>query len=244
MMGLGNGTWNNTGSGFESNNVLLGYGGNYLSLNTNYSNGGIGGMYIDIPGVNLTGSISSWGQQIQNHANSFLGDWYGPGGQANWFFGAAATFSSIKGGLNAERMYGEGIRRGISANYQLTGRNLSQFGKMASTEASMPISSLAKWGGIAGQASFFAGVAMDGIAVANGEISPNKFYLNTGMGAYGTWVNPAAGILYFGIDAFYPGGWDGAMKDTELRQAKFDRIINANSGMPRQYIFPYGSQKF
>lgn len=64
------------------------------------------------------------------------------------------------------------------------------------------------------------------------------------MGYFSLKLNPFAGALYFGIDAFYPGGWDQAMKDTEVRQAEYDRIINQNSDMPRQYIFPYGSQKF
>ena len=191
---------------------------------------------------------------VSNYINQKINnsDWYGTGGKGNWFFGVAATFSSIKGGLNAERMYAQGIRGGLAGNYILTGRNLSLFGKAAATEASLPISSVAKWGGIAGKASFWGGVAMDGIGVYNYYNNPNspnavhpaKAGLNTTMGAYGTWVNPAAGILYFGIDAFYPGGWDGAMNDTAIRQSEFDRIINANSGMPRQYIFPYGSQKF
>ena len=71
------------------------------------------------------------------------------------------------------------------------------------------------------------------------------------MGAYGlTPVGAIPAMLYFGVDAFYPGGWTGdanhpgAIKDTERRQAEFDNIINVNSGIPRQYIFPYGSQKF
>jgi len=96
---------------------------------------------------------------------------------------------------------------------------------------------------------------MDGIGVKNyyndptspNAVHPAKAGLNTGIGAIGVWGGPGGAVLslfYFGIDAFYPGGWDGAMRDTERRQAEFDRIFNANSGMPRQYIFPYGSQKF
>lgn len=76
------------------------------------------------------------------------------------------------------------------------------------------------------------------------SVHPNKAKLNAGVGLYGLLINPIPSIFYSGIDTFYPGGWDGAMKDTAVRQAEFDRVVNKNSGMAPQYIFPYGSQKF
>lgn len=99
------------------------------------------------------------------------------------------------------------------------------------------------------------GLALDTKGVINyynpnvGPKSPNSVHpakagLNTGMAAYGLYINPIPALLYSGIDTFYPGGWDGAMKDTAVRQAEFDRVVNKNSGIPRQFIFPYGSQKF
>lgn len=155
-------------------------------------------------------------------------NWYGPGGQANWFLGAGAAFSAMKGGLNAERMYGEGIRRGLAGNYALTGRNLSLFGKMAATDASMPISSLAKWGGIAGKVSFGAGIIMNEIAVSNGTITREKANLDATMGAYGlTGVGTIPSILYFGIDSFYPGGWVGA-SETATRTEIYEQQMTGH----------------
>ncbi|UCA62219.1 hypothetical protein KB553_20420 [Chryseobacterium rhizoplanae] len=54
MYNLG-GSWYNVGNGFmDSNNILLGYSGNYLSLNSNYKEGGIGELETEIP-VFVTG---------------------------------------------------------------------------------------------------------------------------------------------------------------------------------------------
>ena len=53
------------------------------------------------------------------------------------------------------------------------------------------------------------------------SVSPQKAGLNTGVALYSFTINPAVGILYFGIDAFYPGGLGGYMNDT-------DRIIQRN----------------
>ncbi|MFP3834161.1 DUF6443 domain-containing protein [Chryseobacterium sp. SIMBA_028] len=170
-------------------------------------------------------------------------NWYGPGGQANWAFGTGATLSGFKGVLNSDQMYSQGIRRGLSGNYQLTGRNLSLFGKSAMTDATVPISKFGKWGGIAGKASFFAGVAMDGVGVYNYTQNPNspnavhpaKAGLNTTMGAIGVWGGPPGAVVsaaYFGIDAFYPGGWAGAAADQ-------DRLYQENKAINPDYqMFP------
>ncbi|MCL9803987.1 RHS repeat-associated core domain-containing protein [Flavobacterium amniphilum] len=100
-----------------------------------------------------------------------------------------------------------------------------------------------------------AGLVFDGIGVYNyyqnpndpNAVSPAKASLNTGMAAYGLWGGPgglALSLGYGALEAFYPGGAAKAMEDTGKRQVEFDRIINKNSGMAPQYIFPYGSQKF
>ena len=100
-----------------------------------------------------------------------------------------------------------------------------------------------------------AGLVFDGIGVYNyyqnpndpSAVSPAKASLNTGMAAYGLWGGPGGLTLSLGygaLEAFYPGGAAKAMEDTANRQIEFDRIINKNSGMAPQYIFPYGSQKF
>lgn len=41
-------------------------------------------------------------------------------------------------------------------------------------------------------------------------VSPTQFKINTGVDAYSLTVNPAAGLLYFGFEQFYPGGFKGA----------------------------------
>ncbi len=84
--------------------------------------------------------------------------------------------------------------------------------------------SIAKIAKVAGVASLGLGVAMDVKGVFNyydnpdspNSVSPAKFGLNTTIGVYGLW-NPAS-ILYFGIDAFYPGGWNGAANNYESLQ--------------------------
>lgn len=43
-------------------------------------------------------------------------------------------------------------------------------------------------------------------------VSPNKAAVNTEVTAWSLFVSPPVGVLYFGIDAFYPGGWPEAMR--------------------------------
>ncbi|MCQ4142530.1 hypothetical protein [Chryseobacterium sp. EO14] len=233
MWSLGEGTWTNTGYGFESgSHIALGYDGSYKSLNTTLDG------YINIPEVVLSGNSSGWGSQMQNHFNAFMKDWYTPLGRGNWFFGTGATLSGFAGIVQSEDMYAQGIRRGLTGNYQLTGRNLSQFGKMPMTNATKPISGLAKWGGIAGKVSFGIGVILDYKALQRGEISENKFYLNTGIGAYGlTGVGAIPSILYFGIDAFYPGGWTGNEKHPGVLNDQ-TRLDQENRFNPYWQLFP------
>jgi len=242
MLSLGEGTWTNTGYGFESgSHIALGYDGSYKSLNTTLDG------YINIPEVVLSGNSSGWGAQMQNHFNSFMKDWYTWGGRGNWFFGTGATLSGFAGIVQSENMYAQGIRRGLTGNYQLTGRNLSQFGRMPMTSATAPVSGLAKWGGFAGKVSFGIGVVMDGVGVYNYYYNPNsknkvhpaKAGLNTTIGAYGlTGAGTIPAILYFGVDAFYPGGWEGYGNDYESIQSENSKII------PGFITAPYGSQKF
>jgi len=46
-------------------------------------------------------------------------------------------------------------------------------------------------------------------------VSPTNATINLSVAAYSYYINPAVGILYFGIDLFYPGGWRGAMEMQE-----------------------------
>ncbi|GLU54948.1 DUF6443 domain-containing protein [Dyadobacter frigoris] len=52
---------------------------------------------------------------------------------------------------------------------------------------------------------------------ASGAVHPGKATLNTAVGIWGVTVGSAVGFtggaVYFGIDTFYPGGWNGAMNN-------------------------------
>ncbi|SDM14510.1 hypothetical protein SAMN05216273_11486 [Chryseobacterium taihuense] len=243
MLALG-GDWYNAGYGFESSDhIALGYNGSYLSLNTLIDG------FIDIPEVVLTGSSSGWGSQIFGHVKSFMDNWYSPGGKLNWFVSSAATaLENTAGSFRITN--GDYNGSSFSPKYY-------QSAWTGGSRARITTYNISKIGGFVGKASFGAAVVMDGVGVynyyrnpdSNNKIHPAKFGVNTAIGLYSLKINPAAGIIYFGIDAFYPGGWTGdekhpgAIKDIDRRQAEFDAIFK-NSDMPRQYIFPYGSQKF
>lgn len=73
-----------------------------------------------------------------------------------------------------------------------------------------------------GYATAGAGLIMDGVGVLNyydnpnspNAVSPGKAFFNTGMSALGfTGVGTIPSLIYFGVDAFYPGGAQGYMSD-------------------------------
>ncbi|OJX28470.1 MAG: hypothetical protein BGO86_07625 [Chryseobacterium sp. 36-9] len=66
-------SWYNTGIGFESSESIgIDYNGNWTSLNTNYSNGGIGERIVNLPGVTVNGqgSAGSWNSSSNYAYNS------------------------------------------------------------------------------------------------------------------------------------------------------------------------------
>ncbi len=69
------------------------------------------------------------------------------------------------------------------------------------------------------------------------SVNPGKAGLNLGMGLYGIFINPIPSLMYSGIDTFYPGGWDQAMKDQD-RLNRENKAIN-----PDFQLFP-GAMKF
>lgn len=174
-----------------------------------------------------------------NNLNS--GDWYGPSGRVNWAFAVASSVGVVKGTLNSEQMYAQGIRRGLSGNYQLSGRNFSLFREAPMTKATIPMSKVGQWAGGMGEASFYVGLLMDGVGVWNYTKDPNspnavhpaKAGVNTIMGAMGNYGGTLMAIpssLYFGIDAFYTrsgGGWGGLAIDQE-RLYRDNKAINPN----------------
>lgn len=64
-----------------------------------------------------------------------------------------------------------------------------------------------------GQVTFLEGIAIDSYGVATGKTSVAKAGTNLGVGLYGMYVNPFVGALYGGLEAFYPGGTEGAVSD-------------------------------
>ncbi|UWX62176.1 RHS repeat-associated core domain-containing protein [Chryseobacterium oranimense] len=168
-------------------------------------------------------------QMLKLKTSGMLDDWYGLAGKGNWFFGTAAVLSGFAGTVKSQQMYAQGIRRGISGNYQLTGRNLSQFGKMTVTEATMPISKIGRVAKFAGHASFYLGIAFDTMGVINGDVSVGKAAINTGFGAVGNWggsIGASLSTVYFGVDNFYPGGWPQLFDDGNMVQRELDEGFN------------------
>ena len=70
------------------------------------------------------------------------------------------------------------------------------------------------------------GIAIDYVSYRKGEISGGEFGFKTGMGLYGlTGVGTIPSVLYFGVDAFYPGGWQGAMDVLDRNQRANQEIL-------------------
>ncbi|WP_081873933.1 DUF6443 domain-containing protein [Chryseobacterium sp. JM1] len=215
------------GSGFGggNGNSLFGETQAYKDLMEAFFNGGTGGLinknntlrwwtdYED-PDSDVTGLGTL--NMLKLKASNTLNKWYSLGGQGNWFFGTGAALSGFAGAVQSEQMYTQGIRGGLSGNYALTGRNLSLFRDMPMTKVSMPISQLARWGGIAGRVSVGFGIAADSYMWYNGKISGAKFGVNTSVGVWGlTGVGTIPAIFYFGAESFVTGGFEGFMNGAE-----------------------------
>lgn len=138
-------------------------------------------------------------------------EWYSFGGRGNW--GIATGAASLEHFSGQARV----TTTGSSIKLYRPNANGNVFIKNAYTKTT----GLSKIGSSIGTASFFLGVAFDGIGVLNymndpsssNSVHPNKAALNTVMGYVG-WKGGAYGAiistLYFGVDNYYPGGWVGA----------------------------------
>ena len=164
-----------------------------------------------------------------------VNNWYSLTGKGNWFFGTAGVLSGFAGVVDSHSMYSQGIRRGISGNYQLTGRNLSQFGKMAMTDATQPVSNLARNSRFVGHLSFGIGVISDIGGMATGQVSVGKALINTGFGVAGNWggsIGSSLSTVYFAVDNFYDDGkgnqgWPGFFNNANNFQRELDEGINS-----------------
>jgi len=131
--------------------------------------------------------------------------WYEKKSKANWFL---STY-----GLGMEYLTGK-TRVGNNLKLYLE----REGGRVLNGNQHVITRALVKWGKFLGNISFWTGFVLDlqGVSVwtqnpeSSNAVHPTKFGVNTAMGIFGLKVNQLAGILYFGIDAFYPGGWIGS----------------------------------
>ncbi|MCS4300649.1 RHS repeat-associated protein [Chryseobacterium sp. BIGb0232] len=190
--------------------------------------------------LNLNGSDVPEIRQSYYNFNPYKPDntpeWYSTGGRGNWGLGVVGTA--------VEKISGEARVTSVGSTIKLYRPNAN--GNVFIKNAYTKTIGLKGVGEMVGKGSFWLGVAMDARGVYNyyynpestNKVHPAKAGLNTAIGAYGTWINPAAGILYFGVDAFYPGGWEGYGNDYQSIQSDNAAI------MPGFITAPYGSQKF
>lgn len=155
-------------------------------------------------------------------------NWYEAGGKINWYLGTSASIFEN----------GSGITR-VGTDWSI--HTATATCRVFQGNQYVKTFSVSKTAGLIGKVSFFAGVVMDAKGVYTyykkgadnlNAVHPAKAGLNTTMGAYGVWVNPIAANLYYGVDAFYPGGWKGAATDQ-------DRLIQENREIdPNFKLFP------
>jgi RHS repeat-associated protein len=82
------------------------------------------------------------------------------------------------------------------------------------------------------------GIGIDYISYKRGELSGAKFSLNTGVGLYGlTGIGTIPAMLYFGVDAFYPGGWLGDGKNPGAIKATSNLIEQNKAIVPNFNLY-------
>lgn len=94
-----------------------------------------------------------------------------------------------------------------------------------------------------GAASNLLSVGLDAYAYRNNQISGAKFGLNTSVTAWGVGVGSAGmaipgfvgGALYFGVDSFYPGGFNGAMQQNSSLIQQNQAILGSGFNLYRDH---------
>ncbi|WP_159479086.1 DUF6443 domain-containing protein [Chryseobacterium sp. 18068] len=191
--------WGTGGSGFSTFGQTPAYG----ALMSSVLNGGGFSLsnqnntlwwWTTPSGMDYAGSANMMKLNTQNKQNDF--NWYGKGGKINWFVASAgASFGEF-----GKRLYVGTARPGSPVNF--LGTKLYGNGKTF-----IKPSHAAK---LVGRFSLGVAVFLDYNAYKQGEISTAKFISNTLIGGYGlTAVGTIPATVYFGVDAFYPGGWTG-----------------------------------
>lgn len=228
--GIGGGGGGLGGFGTSGFAGSFGGGGGMGSGGFGGSNGGYtkisfwtdGTLYPNEDGYQSIQELINWNIKIYNQNFDNNVNWYGPGGKGNWFFGTSATTIG----------YVEGSFRMTNGAYNGSAWSPKYYpsGWTGGSRARISTYNISKIGKGLGTASFFLGLAFDGVGVWNytqnpksdNAVHPGKAALNTGMGYLG-WKGGAPGAiiatLYFGIDNFYPGGWVGASETAARTEA-------------------------
>ena len=119
-------------------------------------------------------------------------------------------------------------KRGFSPSYYKNAWRGNQYAKTFN---------IAKMGKGLGNATVVAGTIVDVYGVINyyklGEDSENAVHpgeaaTNVSLTVYGIWVNPAASIIYGGVEAFYPGGFSGMLQHQNQGQQENQKILGNN----------------
>lgn len=143
--------------------------------------------------------VDNYGKSVDQEENRQVppgggasSSWYEIGSKVNAVVGAVATGAgysdaNVKVALNISTKY-------LKANFAKT----MQIGKIAR---------------VVGVAGYMAGTAMDFIALRKGLIGGGKFTTNFVIGAVGLTEGAPLAVMYFGMDAFYPGGVNGFKDD-------------------------------
>lgn len=137
-----------------------------------------------------------------------------------------AAGSQVNSGIAAIAGYGEYAagKSSISGNLDL----YKDF-KGNQYRATVQVSQVMR---VVGAATVVGGFALDLAMVYNGEIGPTKMGVNTGAGLVGLYGGPlgaGAAVVYFGLEAAYPGGAVGALNDYSAiagQMSKVDRMWN------------------
>jgi RHS repeat-associated protein len=141
-------------------------------------------------------------------------NWYGPAGKVNW--GVVTTAALLENTQGSFRLT-NGVKNGskLSLWYYSSGWSGGSRARITTYNISRIGKGLGRFG--AG-----AGLIMDGMGVLGylhnpnspNAVHPGKAVFNAGMSGLGfTEVGTIPSIIYFGIDAFYPGGANGYMSD-------------------------------
>lgn len=159
-----------------------------------------------------------------NTTSTSTSSWYTWGGRGNYVYG---NTTSVLETLPGTFRITNGVQRQFSPKYYNSGW-------IGGSKAGIKTYKVARWAKAGGYLSLGIGTAMDAVAVKNyyekGPDDPNSTHpakagLNLGMGLYGLEYNPLAAGVYFGVDAFYPGGWPGYANDYEQLQNANQQIL-------------------